>query len=81
MEYAIYNLDKYYNSDLDKLKMLKGNIRDMALQQIHLPALYNMPLFHNSFSTDFLRKISRIVKFKFVKPMENLFDVFFGVIL
>ncbi len=75
MEYAVSSLDKYLNSNMDMFRMLKSDIRDLALQKIHLPALLNIPLFHPDFSVDFLKKISRIVKIVMVKPMEVLFDV------
>lgn len=56
------------------LNLLKSDIRDLALQQIHLPSLLNIPLLHPDFSIDFLKKISRIVKVKIAKPMENILD-------
>lgn len=75
MEYATNNFDKYFNSNEELFAMLKSDIRDMALQQIHLPTLKKIPLFNLEFSIDFLKKISRIVKIKIVKPMEILFNV------
>jgi hypothetical protein len=75
MEYAINNLDKYFGSNMDVMKKLKPDIRDLALQKIHLPSLLSIPIFSNNFSSDFLKKVSRIVKVKIIKPMEMLFDV------
>ena len=72
MEYAIGNLDKYFNDTQELMKMLKVNIKDLALQQIHMPALERIPVFRNDFSPDFLKRLSRIVKVEIKKPMEVL---------
>ena len=76
MEYAITNLDKFENNNMNILQMLKTDMRDKALQKIHMPALISIPILSPDFSIDFLKKISRIVKVSIVKPMEELFDVF-----
>lgn len=72
MEYAIGNLDKYFNNTQKLMDMLKANIKDLALQQIHMPALERIPLFRTDFSPDFLKRLSRIVQVEIKKPMEVL---------
>lgn len=75
MEYAITNLDKFENNNMSQLQMLKADIRDKALTKVHLPALLNIPFLRKSFSVEFLKLVSRIVKVQIVKPLEELFDV------
>lgn len=75
MEYAITNLDKFENNNMSQLQMLKADIRDQALTRVHLPALLNIPFLKKSFSVEFLKLVSRIVKVQIVKPLEELFDV------
>jgi CRP-like cAMP-binding protein len=74
MEYAIGNLDKYFNNTQKLMDMLKADIKDLALQQIHIPALERIPLFKTHFSPDFLKRLSRIVQVEIKKPMEVLLN-------